>query len=1427
MPDVKNRSGQIRHGEHHQISYRSSARWAGLLMVMLTIFVWARPAAGQLPTQNQMAAYLDDSTRGSETLAQLDQMIRVGSIAEAARTLQSLLDTEGDRVVVSPLDPQLFIPLRDAIHAALLGRPELLRSYVRQQGPPATRALELGDHAGVERTRFLTTAGYEATLRVAQDHLEAARFSTAWRTVRQLESHPDHKNAEFAAEAAGLAATISRYLPADHEVSIAAKNWAIDAGVPVLVFTPAGKPNGLLDSKRVAVPTEAPHLQPPDLSGIVGTPLSVVTLPIAGPWAAQSSRTATRRTFWALPAILDNLTIINDGEAITAYDRFTLRSRWSFPVRTNTNAPTADADRSRNRTRLIEDPTTITVHRGRVLAAMGTVISGRREGDPSIVCLDAGNGNVLWRVRPDQLGPETTGSSVRGPIAVFGETVIVMLRRNERSRRTISVALAGLDLNTGVMKWHRFVGSVGALPYQQQTRSPQAVAIIEGVAYATDEIGIITAVDAESGRPVWIRRTPALGADTTQTKPWAVHTPLPSSNGGVLTISPDRAALLNIDRRTGVVTQQRPTAQPGLAAYLVALDGEVAVLDANGLVVLDSGDITRTITPRIQIPPSRGPIVGRAVATRDALYAPVKTGVFRIPQGEPELGFIPLDHAGNIDIAQGQLIAADDTWLRSYLVWDTASELLIKRAEADPENPDHAVTFAELAHRAGRMDEVVPAIDRAIRVVSRTTGTPASREASGRLFDSILDMVNAAQRGDAENKAPAVHASFTDDLLDRLDRLADSPAQRVAHLLAMGLQQERTADAAEAIVTYQRILADSALANTAWRGDRLSVRAELETTRRLQRVAAEAGTGVYAGFAAEANTALAALAGSPVDPPALDRLARRYPLAPAAIKARMAEAAALRGRGLNRDAVIAGNAAVELLRRQILAGIPIGPELVGEAFGVHIAALADANRIEEAAALLAEVSDAHPDVLLRDPSGPVDSAALFKTISQRLAARRTGPRLGTKIIPDEKPQLIKGYALRPLARPEPRGVARARFDGTLFVAKQGGLLAWYHTTSRDGPLEPAWTREIDRDPILLRTDEVSAWIFWPDETGGWLERTDLADGTPMWTSLSWTDLVRGVDTPEPEVEANDRFLDPLTGRVRRGEILVVTGARTLVFVERGGRAIALDAATGQRLWAKPIRVSRVHDADLAAGVLAIAGIGRDAAGSLGPLMTAIDPRTGETIYSDDRLPSNPRWVRVTESGHVLAGLRDRVVSAAPFESRMNWELNDEPLLETREAWLNGSELLIRADDDALWRIDTESGRLSDAPLDTRGRIDSTDRIVVRKTPSRLILAASDGVCVFTSAGELAGLDAFGQPARLLPAIIAENTLAVLKIERGRFGIGGSRFVVHLMSKESARVTHDAVVTLFGDPTDLQAIDGRLLVTAGDLTEVIRIPLDEK
>jgi hypothetical protein len=1383
------------------------------------LLVLGRVAPAQAPPQ----AYLDDSTLAIETLAQLDELLRAGSLNEAARALQRLLDEQGDRLSPSREDPALFVTVREAVQDRLLGDASLLRAYTLQQNPVAAGLLAEGRHREVEHARFLTDAGFEATLRVAQERLEHGLFESAWRVLRALGRHPLFGEAPYTAIAASLARTVASFV-GRAEVSAEAARWARRAGLPGEPPPPAERPawehEGDLDPLGPAPAGE--------LRGIVPTPLHAAPLPSSAMWSAPGERYTGPRVAWSMPALLDTMVLVNDGDAVMAFERFTLRPLWRAPLREGVDPDSRTAQRLRGRMRMIEDPAMVTASDRVVLAPMGLVVSGMREGETGVLCLDRATGRVRWSVDPATLSRELFGGSVRGPVAVDGDTALVTLRKNERSRRTIGVYLAGLSLEDGSLRWARLLGSVGALPYQQQTRSPQATLVHRGLAFVADEIGLVAAIDSATGRPLWVRRTQGLGDQGGQPQPWAVHRPV-ADGSGIVTLSPDRAGVLRLDGETGRVLSRRSASELGGAVYLLDGGEHLAAVGPSSIRWIRRGTLGDAGPEGVDIAGTHGVFVGRVVVSGGVYLAPVESGVLMITPGtppEPEL--LRLDASGTIAVGPGQIVVADDARVRSYLAWDVASGMLRERIESSPEDPDPAVTYTELAHRAGRLDEILPAMDLALRAIER--GGPRASGASARLFDSTLEIIETAQQRwqqpDA-GEAPAPSTALVGQLIDRLGRIADSAEQRVAYLLATGRQFEATSDWARAASSYQSILEDERLAESPWRGARLSVRAELEGERRLHALVRRAGAGVYAPFDERARGELARLEREGSAPEAFARLARAFPLSPASVAARLHESTQLRAAGDERQAIRAGSRAIESAQRLEGAGVEVDRGLVGRVYGSQVVALARANRVEEAGLLADEARRGYPGLTLMDGGVAVDTAGLFEDIARRLATRRLRPRLGPALVMEDEPQIIRGYPLRPLVRPEPGGVARARFDGALIVSPAEGTLAWHAPESADSAMREVWTRRIDRDPLLLRIDASSAWLFWPAETGGWLERIALEDGESMWVSAPWDVLVRAVpiqDAGEP-FGGRARFLDPIDGRVRAEELLLTMDARTIVLIERGGRAAGVDAGSGEVLWASALPLQRVHDADTVGSVCALGGVGRNRLGEFGPVIATIDPRTGEAIHLDDSGVSEVRWLRLTGGGDLIAGLTDRLVCVSPAEGRLNWDLATAQTGETGEAWIVGERLLFRGTDDELWSADLQTGRLPEGPFETRGRFSAADRIAIETrgegVGGGVVLSSSQGVCLFDADGGLVGMDAFARPATLLPAAISEDRIAVLQIERGRFGLGGTRFVLHLLEHGSARVVSSASVRLFGEPATIEAIDGRILIAAGEATVVLR------
>src|SRR5690606_27343819 len=113
-------------------------------------------AGGGAMAQTENPVYVDDSPVAAATFDGLPGLLAAGNVDEAARALQALLDTQGERLVASSEEPGVFGSVRDAVHRRLLDAPDLLARYRELHAERAARLLEQGDAAEVERALLLT-----------------------------------------------------------------------------------------------------------------------------------------------------------------------------------------------------------------------------------------------------------------------------------------------------------------------------------------------------------------------------------------------------------------------------------------------------------------------------------------------------------------------------------------------------------------------------------------------------------------------------------------------------------------------------------------------------------------------------------------------------------------------------------------------------------------------------------------------------------------------------------------------------------------------------------------------------------------------------------------------------------------------------------------------------------------------------------------------------------------------------------------------------------------------------------------------------------------------------------------------------------------------------------------------------------------------
>jgi outer membrane protein assembly factor BamB/tetratricopeptide (TPR) repeat protein len=1368
--------------------------------------------------------YVDDAPGAAEAVARARDLAGAGNVVEAARVLQRLLDDDAGRMAPRPGDPDLFRSVRAAVHETLLSEPELLDAYRAQEREAAERLLTSGRAEAAERTRLLTTPGFDAALIVAQKRLENAQFDAALRVLRQLDRHPDRTGAA-GRDAAGLASLLARYLDGPEAADLAAR-WRADAGLDP-ADTEAIDPPPM----PVAV-TPLSGVGPLDLRSLVPSPLHSQQLTIAANIAESDEADQTLRgqrarvqsvaanQQFVLPTLAGDTIYVNDGRTISAWDRFSLARIWTHEV--------GDIDTDRlvriASRRPIEDACTVSVAGDWVVAATGVAVDGAREGDPRIHALDAATGEVRWRVDPALLDPSLEESSVRGTLAIDQGVVIVTVAKHVRQRRLLSIHMLGLDLESGSLLWSRPLGSAGALPYGSSALPGEAATIDGGVVYRADRLGFIAAVESVTGRPVWIRRMNPSPPQRAPEPPW--HITAPVLAGGVLySLTPDRAGVVALDAATGEMLGARDADELGAPLYLLRA-GERLLFVGNSTLFTLPIEGFADADPRRIVGPLTRVLVGRVVVAGDRALAPVEGGILVAPldidrntdTDAPEPETLALDYPGNLLATESQIVAIDDQAVHSYLLWDVAERILRERMESSPDDPAPAATFAELAYRDGREDRIVPAIDAALGAIERAPMRPEIQRVREQLFDAVLDMVQPPT-GDAPRFV--LERPTRVQLFERLDRLAATPGQRVERLVAAGVFFERGGDIPRAVDAYQRILAEPDLAGVRLELGQTSRPADDEAAARLRRIVREHGPAVYAPFEAEAERALAG-ARRQDGVNALEAVARRYPVARAAAEA-WVEASRRHEQAARPRAAIA--ALEEAMRIADDAGIG-DDTLVGRVGGALVRLLMAHNRVAAASALLDRLASERPGLILSDGRETLDVPSLRRELAALGARLERRPVIGP--LQTELPaQVIRGLAVAtPVLDPVSGGPT------SVILLRGGEEWALWEIDPATG-LRQRWSvpRENDDTPVLL--DERGLLLSRRDAAGRTLLLYAPSDGRILWQSTV---------LPPPDGADDDADLidTPLGLRRSMREALVSVEDGLIALVERSGRIAVLDQATGRAVWTAD-SVDRVYDAATADGVLVVAGAmdkpaPADAPAAAGartiseletPSLMAFDLRNGRLLQDLSPEGGQIRWVRMTPEGEALVGLDRGVASFEMAEGRRRWFTGGLAGAETVDAWAFPGRVIVMDNAGDLRQIETENGRARGDALASRGRFSGYGNGLRPVWPAALddkaAFATQNGLVLFDRRGDLAGADHRNAARLLAPVGYAQERVVVIDQQVAEQDAQGVWFRVLVFGSGSLRLEAEHAIRLGAQPERLDLLDGRVLVTAGEAVLVIDAP----
>jgi outer membrane protein assembly factor BamB len=1415
---------------------------AASVLAVLGALLALAPARAQ--TENPV--YVDDSTAAQSTLDSLGQLIAAGNQGEAVRALQALLDDEPDRLLVAPGDPMLFTGVRHRIHEALLSNPALLEAYRERIGPSAQSQLDAGDFRAVERSRLLTAAGFEAALRLAQWQMESGQFDAAARTLAQLEKHPDRIPRDGAV-AAELLLTIARYIP-EPEVVARAQRWLEEAGdaagpAPDPVEWPTGA------GRRGVSPWSA---APPLNTGAFET-APLWTEPLDQGFRLISPAEAERIVGlgrWLFPAATDDYIIFNDGVSISARDRVTLREVWRRTPRPpqwvgvyEPNELLKATRLSEQADRIVHEPVSVTVHEDLVLAVTGVTNSRNdRDGDPSVHAIRLKDGAGVWSTLLQRDLPGMTLANTTGQIVVESGVAVVGLLKASQAGRLTTFYLAGLDVAAGDILWTRSVGSAARLTMRGASVAPGVGAGHRGIVYWGDALGALGAVEAATGRPLWVRRMP--WPETVRSGqsdfPWEAAGPVVIGEW-IFYAPPSTGEILKIDRETGELLGAEDGRGFGQPRYLVAVGDHIAAVGRDRAVFFDP-DAFPGAPPRLG--PSLGGngepgIYGRAIAVGDHLMLPTRTGAALVDPQRPQQNVERLDLSapGSLLPLGEQLVALDGLNMHSYMTWQTADDALARRIEQRPEDPTPLVHAVRLAHRGDRPERIPAAVDEALRRMNaQATGAAATQRQ--RLFTLLLEVVSSAQAQAASDAgwAPApIEPRLLEEIIVRLGRAAETDSERLAYALAMGRLRETQGRVADALEIYhQWILADPAIAGAA-PASRESTRGEVEAAGRIRAMLLDHGYRVYEAFDAVAAAELAHLEPD-AESPELEALIRRYPASAASIEAigRLADRARAGGRSLAETGyLLQARSIAELIHD---TGSPtVTADDIGAIAGRLINSLVCEERFVSAAGALDRFTARYPRGTLSDRGETIDPSFLAGQIAEQLRAGVRLPRIGDTIA--GAAQALANWTLMPAlddgAAPEHvMMLSDARAEVALWSASVGA-----RSGADSALLQERWSRAF-RDhlaPTLLRFDADTVDLFWPGAPGSSIERIDAVSGETRWETQSFHDLFEEDGARERLFDDNGRprvLQVPRAGPRRRLassvdliDLIADGDALRLCLVERAGRIAMFSAEDGATIWNHVSPLRAVVDADLGEGVIAVVGYeespdlsGQVAANGASILIyDAESGRLGATLEVDDVV----RWIRIAPGGVLLVGAHADVRAYDASSGEMLWNNVDLPR-GTDAAWVAGERLLVYGDSH-LWHGDLVTGAFAREAVPDRDKLLWRVPHAVWRHGRRIVITSASGAIMLDERGEVQSMDAVGAEDNVIPPVPAEGRFVTIEYQPADSSGPLPRYPLHLLDDESLRLMQTIHVPLGARPTDLAIVDGAVIITAGSVTVALPAP----
>ncbi len=1353
----------------------------------MTLAILAPRVAGQNPAPTPV--FTDDSPQAAQWFGRASEQIRTGNTAEALRLYQRLLDQFPNRLLRTDESSASFTSVRLSVHKALLEQPDLLASYVETNDPVAQRLLNEGRADDVFVSRFLTPTGLTAALNLAESMLVRARFDFAVDILGQCETHPFLQGSAQARWAtlsvltgvyggqrslADHAIELMRSSPEGPRLAALAESLASTFVPPPQSrsASPAEPPDGATLRQMGNSPTWRYDLETP-LAGSVGARRDG--------WPDNPDPRAVEETIRLLavmPVVASDFIYIHNGVTLTALDRFDGRQRWSADYRLASSTPENgrfgggmfDSISVQN------DPRIVALDQDRVVA-----IVSRPVNDPDlrtmVVCHDAGSGRRLWTTTPGGIHPDLSGATIVGIPVVHDGLVLLTVRK--QTLRLVSDFLVAVDLATGRHVWHQHLASSAIFGYYAVLPST-APLVQDGTAYLSTPLGAIAAIDARTGLTLWLKVLEPFGArmrgDLTAPSAYdsMLITPL-----GLVGFTPSRHGVVVLDPQTGAQRSFHAASLWGDPLYLVKTDDAILAVGASiARIPFDDLDL-----PSLNWAPLRADefLNGRVTSSPGIVFVPTNQRLRLLDHAGNEMEHAEINQLAVPLVVGGEVLMAAIDRIESFIPYAVGEPHLRARLEADPHDPNPAISLARLAFQHRKLDALMSSVDRAIDIINTDPLSELNTTAQQRLFSGLLDM--------------APHSVLPDDLSSaiyyRLELLAATAQQRLAYLLSHASSLALAGQAAEAIDSYQAILTTPALTREPWTESGSTRPAEDVARIRLAELVAAGHRDLYRSYEDTARREFdqAKARGTPED---LLLVARRYPLAESASLACIAASQLLHSRGEE-------NAAQAALRFALESNPP--HSALDAVRSELLRTYESRNQAFEALLLLRAIGRADPKAAIPTADGRMLSLDQWRDrietstgASDRFAS--IGP-LGA-MADIKEGQLL----LTPRFGPTSRQFALVRDNRNLIG---------YDSTNAARFIEnlDSTTKE-----LLAVDNEIAILATLVSRGLRTVDAYDMANRRMLWQSTSF-----------------DEWFAERGGATSSGQLLAAVTSDRIVLAEETGRVGCLNRRTGEVEWAVTTNLDVIRFVSATDALVMVAGEthsdasrGRREVESSHLLL--LRPETGAMITNlqPERLAPLD-LAAMTPRGEVVYASLGRLYCYDALRREQRWAIDSDAVIAPLWTGLIGSTLLIFDSSGQAISVNLDTAAITPQSLIQPLELNQPSTQVIPHR-DRYILKTHNGVYMLEGDGAVTGLMAgSGNPGATVQAVACatDRIVAVLTIDNAAQGMPRS-VEINTMDVTGRRLDRPRELdgrTELPRPDGLQVLDGWVVLDVG--RDIVFVP----